>query len=103
MRQSLKIVEQALDQMPKEGPIKAKVPAVIKVPPGRYLSRVEAARGEIAFFLVGDGKTMPYRVKIRSPGFSNLAAFPEVIKGWRVADVVTVLSTFDIVVPDLDR
>jgi NADH-quinone oxidoreductase subunit D len=52
---------------------------------------------------VGDGKTNPYRAKIRSPGFSNLAAFPDIIKGWRVADVVVVLSTFDVVMPDIDR
>jgi NADH-quinone oxidoreductase subunit D len=103
MRQSLRIIEQALDRMPAEGPIKAAVPNVINVPPGRYLSRVEAARGEIAYYLVGQGKPIPYRLKIRSPGFSNLQAFPEVIKGWRVADIVTVLSTFDLVIPDIDR
>jgi NADH-quinone oxidoreductase subunit D len=103
MRQSLRIIEQALDQMPPAGPVRAKVPSVIKIPPGRYLSRAEAARGEIAFFLVGDGKPTPYRVKIRSPGFSNLAAIPEIVKGWRVADMVTVLSTFDVVMPDIDR
>jgi NADH-quinone oxidoreductase subunit D/NADH-quinone oxidoreductase subunit C/D len=103
MRQSLRIIEQALAQMPQEGPVRAKLPAVLKIPPGRYLSRVEAARGELAFFLVGDGKANPYRVKIRSPGFSNLAVFPEIIKGWRVADIVVVLSTFDVVIPDIDR
>jgi NADH-quinone oxidoreductase subunit D/NADH-quinone oxidoreductase subunit C/D len=103
MRQSLRIIEQALHQMPKEGPVRAKLPAVLKIPPGRYLSRVEAARGEIGFFLVGDGKPNPYRVKIRSPGFSNLAVFPEIIRGWRVADIVVVLSTLDVVIPDIDR
>jgi NADH-quinone oxidoreductase subunit D len=103
MRQSLLILEQALDQMPKEGPVKAKLPGVIKVPPGRYFARAEAARGEIAFYLVGDGRNNPYRVKIRSPGFSNLSVFPDIIKGWRVADLVVVLSTFDVVMPDIDR
>jgi NADH-quinone oxidoreductase subunit D/NADH-quinone oxidoreductase subunit C/D len=103
MRQSLRIIEQALDQMPKEGPVRCKVPPILKVPPGRYLSRVEAARGEIAFFLVGDNKVNAYRVKIRSPSFSNLSAFPAIVKGWRVADIVTILSTLDIVVPDIDR
>jgi NADH-quinone oxidoreductase subunit D/NADH-quinone oxidoreductase subunit C/D len=103
MRQSLKIIEQALDQMPKEGPLRTKLPAVPKLAPGRYLSRVEAARGEIAFYLVGEGKANPYRVKIRSPGFSNLSVFPEIIRGLRVADIVVVLSTFDVVIPDIDR
>lgn len=103
MRQSISIIEQALDQMPKSGPVRAKLPAVLKVPPGKYLSRAEAARGEIAFLLVGDGKPLPYRVKIRSPNFSNLSAFPKVMKGFKVADLVAVMSTFDFVIPDIDR
>ncbi|MBI5384378.1 MAG: NADH-quinone oxidoreductase subunit D [Verrucomicrobia bacterium] len=103
MRQSLKIIEQALVGMPKEGPVRTKLPAVLRIPPGRYLSRCEAARGEIAFYLVGDGTPKPYRVKIRSAGFSNLSALPHIVKGWRVADIVTIMSTFDLVIPDIDR
>lgn len=103
MRQSISIIEQALDQMPKSGPVRTKLPAVIRVPPGKYLARAEAARGEIAIFLVGDGKPLPYRVKLRSPNFSNLAAFPKVMKGWKVADLVAIMSTFDFVIPDIDR
>jgi NADH-quinone oxidoreductase subunit D/NADH-quinone oxidoreductase subunit C/D len=103
MRQSLKIITQALDQMPKEGPVRTKLPPTLKIPKGRYMARGETARGEIAFFLVGNDSPKPYRVKIRTPCFSNLSAFPEIIKGWRVADIVTVLSTFDVVVPDIDR
>jgi NADH-quinone oxidoreductase subunit D len=103
MRQSIKIIEQALIQLPKEGPVRAKLPAVLKIPPGRYVSRVEAARGEIGFYLVGDGNAKPYRIKIRSPGFSNLSALPHIVKGWRVADIVTIMSTFDLVIPDIDR
>ncbi len=103
MRQSLKIIEQALIQMPKEGPVRAKMPAVLRIPAGRYLARAEAARGEIAFYLVGDGSPKPYRVKIRSAGFSNLSVLPHVVPGWRVADIVTIMSTFDLVIPDIDR
>jgi len=102
MRESLLIIRQALDTMP-EGPVRAKLPVIVKVPAGRWLGRVEAARGEIAFFLVGDGTDKPWRVKVRSPNFSNLAALPEIIKGCRVADVVAVLSTLDVVVPCIDR
>jgi NADH-quinone oxidoreductase subunit D/NADH-quinone oxidoreductase subunit C/D len=103
MRQSISIIEQALDQMPKSGPVRTKLPAVIRVPPGKYLARAEAARGEISIFLVGDGKPLPYRVKIRSPNFSNLSALPKVMKGLKVADLVAVMSTFDLVIPDIDR
>jgi NADH-quinone oxidoreductase subunit D/NADH-quinone oxidoreductase subunit C/D len=102
MRESLAIVRQALDTMP-EGPVRTKLSPILKVPPGRWLSRVEAARGEIAFFLVGDGTDKPWRLKVRSPNFSNLAALPEIIKGCRVADVVAVLSTLDVVIPCIDR
>jgi len=102
MRQSLAIIRQALDAMPA-GPVRAKLPAVLNVPKGRWLSRVETARGELAFLLVGDGSAKPWRVKVRSPNFSNLAALPEIIKGCRVADVVAVLSTLDVVIPCIDR
>ncbi|MCF7668774.1 MAG: NADH-quinone oxidoreductase subunit D [Verrucomicrobia bacterium] len=103
MRQSLKIIRQALDQIPAEGPVRAKTPMNIKIPDGHYLSRVEAARGEFALYLVGNGKILPQRVKLRSPGFSNLSALPETVKGWRIADLVTIMSTFDLVMPDIDR
>jgi NADH-quinone oxidoreductase subunit D/NADH-quinone oxidoreductase subunit C/D len=103
MRESLKIIAQALDQMPPEGPVRAKLPASISIPKGRFLSRVEAARGETAFFLVGHGGPKPWRVKVRSPSFSNLACLPEIAKGVRVADVVVVLSTLDVVIPCIDR
>jgi NADH-quinone oxidoreductase subunit D/NADH-quinone oxidoreductase subunit C/D len=102
MRQSLRIIRQALDTMP-EGPVRSKLPAALNVPKGRYLGRAEAARGEIAFFLEGDGTAKPWRLKVRSPSFSNLASLPEIIKGCRVADVVTVLSTLDVVIPCIDR
>jgi NADH-quinone oxidoreductase subunit D len=102
MRESLAIIRQALDTMP-EGPVRTKLPIILKVPAGRWLGRVEAARGEIGFFLVGDGTDKPWRVKVRSPNFSNLAALPEIIKGCRVADVVAVLSTLDVVIPCIDR
>jgi len=102
MRQSLVIIRQALDTMP-EGPVRTKLPAVLNVPKGRWLSRVESARGELAYLLVGDGSAKPWRLKVRSPNFSNLAALPEIIKGCRVADVVAVLSTLDVVIPCIDR
>jgi len=102
MRESLAIIRQALDSLP-EGAVRTKLPVIIKVPAGRWLGRTEAARGEIAFFLVGDGTEKPWRVKVRSPNFSNLAALPEIVKGHRVADVVAVLSTLDVVVPCIDR
>jgi NADH-quinone oxidoreductase subunit D/NADH-quinone oxidoreductase subunit C/D len=102
MRESLTIVRQALDTLP-EGPVRAKLPAALNVPKGRWLGRAEAARGEIAFFLEGNGTAKPWRLKVRSPNFSNLAALPEIAKGNRVADIVAILSTLDVVIPCIDR
>jgi NADH-quinone oxidoreductase subunit D/NADH-quinone oxidoreductase subunit C/D len=102
MRESLKIVRQALDGMP-DGPVRAKLPAALNVPKGRWLGRAEAARGEIAFFLEGNGTAKPWRLKVRSPNFSNLAALPEIARGNRVADIVAILSTLDVVIPCIDR
>jgi NADH-quinone oxidoreductase subunit D len=102
LRESLKIVRQALATMP-DGPVRAKLPAALNVPKGRWLGRAEAARGEIAFFLEGNGTAKPWRLKVRSPNFSNLAALPEIAKGNRVADIVAILSTLDVVIPCIDR
>jgi len=102
MRESLAIIRQALETMP-EGPVRTKLPAALNVPKGRWLSRVETARGEMAYLLVGDGTAKPWRLKVRSPNFSNLAALSEIIKGCRIADVVAALSTLDVVIPCIDR
>lgn len=103
MEQSLRIIEQCLEQMEPGEVVAAKVPKKIKLPAGEYFSHVESARGDHAYFIVSDGGTSPCRLRVRSPGYSNLAVLPEVVRGWRVADMVTVSSTLDLVAPDIDR
>ena len=103
MRESLRIIRPGAGHSAQGRAGARQAPGGAQRPAGALVSRVEAARGEIAFFLVGDGTDKPWRVKIRSPSFSNLAALPEMVKGWRVADVVTILSTLDVVIPDIDR
>ncbi|MEO6488999.1 MAG: NADH-quinone oxidoreductase subunit D, partial [Ferruginibacter sp.] len=73
MKQSLSIVEQLIDNIP-EGEFQAKTKAVLKLPKGEFYSRVETARGEFGVFIVSEGGSTPYRIKFRSPGFSNLSA-----------------------------
>ncbi len=102
MRQSTRIIEQALDKLP-EGPVMADVPRVIKPPVGEVYSRVESSRGDLGFFISSDGSANPYRLKIRAPSFSNLSVLPELVRGLRVADVVAVLGSIDIVLGDVDR
>ncbi len=102
MLESLNIIEQLIDNIPDDG-IQAKTKALIKLPKGEYLQRVETARGDLGVYIVSDGKKNPYRVKFRSPGFSNLNALIEIGKGHLIADLVAIMSTLDFVVPDIDR
>jgi len=100
--QSLAIITQALDQLP-EGDIRAKVPKVIKPPKGETYFAVEGARGKIGVFLVSDGSNVPYRIKLRSPSFSNLSLFSECAKGTLLADAISILGSLDLVIPEIDR
>jgi NADH-quinone oxidoreductase subunit D len=102
MEQSLRIIEQALDRLP-EGPVLVKTPRKLKLPPGDASFSVETARGELAYYLVSDGSDVPYRLKIRSPCFSNLSLLPEVCRDMLLSDLVMVLGTLDLVIPEIDR
>jgi NADH-quinone oxidoreductase subunit D len=102
MEQSLRIIEQALDRLP-EGPVRAKVPKNIKLSPGDCNFAVEAARGELSYYLVGDGTSTPYRLKVRVPSYSNLSCLPELGRGILLPDLVSILGSFDLVIPEMDR
>lgn len=102
MWESMHIIEQLIDNIP-EGEYKAKTKAVIKLPPGEYYQRVETARGELGVYIVSDNKKSPYRVKFRSPGFSNLSALDTMARGCKIADLIATMSTLDLVIPDIDR
>ncbi|MGB2981987.1 MAG: NADH-quinone oxidoreductase subunit D [Candidatus Zixiibacteriota bacterium] len=102
MRQANRIVEQALESIP-EGEIKAKTKAVFKPPKGEAYARVESTRGEMGFYVVSEGDTMPYRLKLRTASFSNLAVLPEMVRGWKIADLVVIFASLDVIMPDVDR
>ncbi len=101
--ESLKIVEQAIGGVP-EGTAVSKINKIYKAPAGTetYL-RTENPRGELGFYLMSDGGTGPYRLKIRSPSFSNIAILPELIRGLNMSDAVCVLGSIDIVMGEIDR
>ena len=101
-RQSLRIIEQAVENIP-EGPIMAKVPKVMKPPVGEVYHSIEAPKGELGYFIVSDGSTQPYRIRVRPPSFVNLQALDLMCRGAMVADVVTVIGTLDIVLGEVDR
>lgn len=103
MEQSLRILEQALKKIPAGPILPAKLPRTIKLPPGDYLSAVEAARGRHAVRVTSDGKDIPYRVKLRSPCFCNLSLYEEASQGMMLPDALAVLGSLDLVIPDIDR
>ncbi len=102
MRQSLSMVEQLIDNIP-EGDFQAKTKAVLKLPKGEFYSKIETARGEFGVYIVSEGGTTPYRIKFRSPGFSNLSALNHMAKGYKIGDLVAIMGTLDLVIPDIDR
>jgi len=102
MWESMKIIEQLIDNIP-EGDFTAKMKPIIKLPAGEYFKRVETARGELAVYVVSDGNKTPYRMKFRSPNFSNLFVMNELAAGGKIADLVAISGSLDLVIPDIDR
>ena len=103
MEQSLRIIEQALDLIPPGPFMAAKVPRVLKLPAGDTCYAVEAARGRFMVRLVSDGKDTPYRVKLRTPSFSNLSLYEEASKGMILPAALAMMGSLDLVIPDIDR
>jgi len=103
MRESLKILRKALQDIPK-GPFLAEVKMRnFKVPAGSIYSRIEAPKGELGFYLVSEGGPSPYRYHVRAPSFINLTMLEEMCLGQKVADVVVILGSVDIVLGEVDR
>ncbi|MCW5981253.1 MAG: NADH-quinone oxidoreductase subunit D [Bryobacteraceae bacterium] len=102
MRQSVRIVEQAVEDIPS-GPIMAKVGKIVKPPVGEAYVSIEAPKGELGYFIVSDGSTQPYRLRVRPPSFINLQALERMSRGALVADVVAIIGTIDIVLGEIDR
>jgi len=127
MRQSLRIVNQAMEGLP-EGPVKADAPHIVlperesmktsiealiyhfKIvtegfhpPVGEVYQAIESPRGELGFYMVSDGSPKPFRCHVRAPSFANLQALPKLIEGRLIADVVACIGTIDIVLGEVDR
>jgi len=128
MRQSLRIIQQAMKKIPAEGPIRAEAPGIVPpqrekmktemealiyhfkiftegfAPPlGEVYQTIESPRGELGFYVASDGSPKPLRVKVRAPSFINLQALPKLVEGRLIADVVACIGTIDIVLGEVDR
>ncbi len=104
LRQSLKILEQALKDIP-EGPVmdpKARIRG-FRPKPGEAYGRIEAPKGELGFYLISDGSPNPYRYRVRPPSLINLTILEDMCLGNNVADVVLILGSVDIVLGEVDR
>jgi NADH-quinone oxidoreductase subunit D/NADH-quinone oxidoreductase subunit C/D len=102
MNQSIRIIEQLIDNIP-DGEFVGKTKNVLKLNKGEFYQRVETARGEFGVYIVSEGGTTPYRIKFRSPGFSNLSVLDHISKGSKIGDLMASMGTLDLVIPDIDR
>jgi NADH:ubiquinone oxidoreductase subunit D len=103
IRQSIRIVQQAVKQIP-DGPVMSVKPMYqVRVPPGEAYGRVEGPKGELGFYIVSNGKPTPWRYHVRAPSFINLTAFGPMCIGHKIADLMGVLGSVDIVLGEVDR
>jgi NADH-quinone oxidoreductase subunit D len=102
MRQSVRIIRQCIERL-APGPIFGKVGKVIKPPAGEVYHSIEGPKGELGYYVVSDGSTNPYRVRVRPPSLINLQALDKMARGHLVADIVAIIGTIDIVLGEVDR
>ncbi len=110
MRQSLRMIHQIVERLPDTtgGHINPSMASIgkqktLKPPPGDVYARVESPKGELGFYIVSDGSDKPYRYKVRAPSFVNLSALGDMCRGYKVADIVVILGSIDIVMGEVDR
>ena len=102
MRQSLRIIKQAMEQIPS-GAVRSEVLHLIYPPGGEAYAHIEAPKGELGFYLVSDNSIAPYRCHIRAPSLLNLTALRDMIIGWKVADAIIIFGSIDICMGEIDR
>ena len=103
MEESVKIIRQAVELMPDEGPILSKVPRRFKPPVGQVYGATEAPRGETGVYIISDGTDKPYRMKIRTGSFSGISIINDIGKNIFIADLVAIIGSLDLIAPEIDR
>jgi len=102
MRQSLRIIRQAMEQLPS-GPVKSDVPRLLRPQVGEAYAHIEAPKGDLGFYLVSDNSIAPYRCHVRAPSLINLTALREMIIGWKIQDAIIIFGSIDITMGEVDR
>lgn len=101
VQESYKIIKQALEGMP-EGSIMAKVPKILKPPVGDVYHQVENPKGVLGTYIVSDGTTKPYRTHFRRPSYNNLSIFDDLFVGYKMADLIAIIASFDFDLGEVD-
>jgi NADH-quinone oxidoreductase subunit D len=102
IKQSLRIITQAMKQVPG-GPVRADLPYLVRPPVGEAYGHIEAPKGELGFYIVSDNSIAPYRCHVRSTSLINLSALRQMVKGWKVADLIVIFGSIDITMGEVDR
>ena len=102
MRQSLRIIKQAMEQQPP-GPVLTPVPLRLCPPAGEAYAHIESPKGELGFYLVSDNSATPYRWHVRAPSLINLTALRDMVVGWKLADAIVIFGSIDITMAEVDR
>ncbi len=102
MRQSVRIIEQAVNQLPR-GEICIKLPKPFRLPSGEVYGHIEAPKGELGFYLVSDNSIAPYRFHVRPPTLINLTALRDMVVGWKIADLIVIFGSIDVCLGEIDR
>jgi NADH-quinone oxidoreductase subunit D len=102
IRESMRLCRVAIDQLPA-GSISARTPIALRPPRGETYFALESSKGELGVYLISDGSEYPWRAKLRGPSFVNLQVLPELLRGYKMSDVIAVLGSLDFVVGEVDR
>ncbi len=102
IKQSLRIIEQAIKQVP-DGPYRADVPHLVRPPTGEAYTHIESPKGELGFYIVSDNSIAPYRCHVRPTSLINLTALRQMVRGWKVADLILIFGSIDITMGEVDR
>jgi NADH-quinone oxidoreductase subunit D len=100
--ESMRLCRVSIDTMPG-GPIGTRMPIALRPPRGETYFAIEGSKGEVGVYFISDGSECPWRAKLRGPSLVNLQILPEVVRGYRISDVIAILGSLDLVLGEVDR